>query len=159
MHHVPDDYGCEGIVVAEVEADPHAGVSAADDEDTLAAGRFAKLVPRDVRDEAGEVLGTLELRNDALSVLALGDDKLAEHDEEEVRVEGGQADAGFVDAGHHLDLSHVGFSEIIVDGLPAHAAVVVVIALVEYLLPERSTRDISEAVAADRENRRAVGLH
>jgi hypothetical protein len=64
-------------VVAEVEADLHAGVSAADDEHALAAVRLAALVLGDVGDGAGEVLGAVELGHDALGVLARGDDEPA----------------------------------------------------------------------------------
>jgi hypothetical protein len=45
---------------------------------------------------------------------AHGDDEIAEpaeHDEEEVRVGGGPADAGLADAGHHLELGHDGYPQ------------------------------------------------
>jgi hypothetical protein len=76
-HRVPDDHGGEGIVVAEVEADLHAGVTAADDEDALAAVGLAGLVLGDVGDGPGEFLGAVELGDDALGVLARGDDEPA----------------------------------------------------------------------------------
>jgi len=76
-HRVPDDQGGEGIVVAEVEADLHTGVAAADDEDALAAVGLAGLVLGDVGDGPAEVLGAVELGDDALGVLAGGDDEPA----------------------------------------------------------------------------------
>ena len=64
-------------MVAEVEGELHAGVPAPDDEDLLAAVLLAGLVLAGVDDVAGEFPEAVDVRDDALGVLAGGDDEPA----------------------------------------------------------------------------------
>lgn len=74
-HRATNDHGRRGIVVAEVEREFHAGIPAPDDEDILSPVFLAGLVFRGVDFVAGEVPEPLDIRGNALRILAGGNNK------------------------------------------------------------------------------------
>uniref|UniRef100_A0A8R7PYP9 Uncharacterized protein n=1 Tax=Triticum urartu TaxID=4572 RepID=A0A8R7PYP9_TRIUA len=72
VHAVAHHHGRPRAVVAQVQAHLHAGVAAADDQDPLPLVRLAGLVLGHVAHRALEGVGAVQVRDDALRVLARG---------------------------------------------------------------------------------------